>query len=123
MDSMDLKGVVEKGGRLVPFEKNFVIIFFTAMGVLLGAALVGSLAAVLVREPPLGAMLRLAREMKIWAVVAAIGGTFSTIEILESGVFKGEIIAVIKQLFYIVSAMAGTHLGYLIVLAIAGEGK
>lgn len=105
------------------FEKNFIIIFFTAMGILLGAALIGSLAAVMVRESPLGTMLRLAREMKIWAVVAAIGGTFSTIEILESGFFKGEIIAVIKQIFYIISAIAGTHLGYLIVLALAGEGK
>lgn len=107
----------------MPFEKNIIIIFFTAMGVLLGAALAGNLAAVIVREPPLGAMLRLAGEMKIWAVVAAIGGTFSTIEILESGFLKGEIIAVIKQIFYIISAMAGTHLAYLIVLAIAGEGK
>ncbi len=107
----------------MPFEKNLILIFFTAMGVLLGATLVGSLAAVIVREPPLGTMLRLAREMKIWAVVAAIGGTFSTIEILESGILKGEIIAVLKQIFFIVSAMAGTHLGYLIVLAIAGEGK
>ncbi|MDD2553193.1 MAG: YtrH family sporulation protein [Desulfotomaculaceae bacterium] len=107
----------------MPFEKNLILIFFTAMGILLGATLVGSLAAVIVREPPLGTMLRLAREMKIWAVVAAIGGTFSTIEILESGILKGEIIAVLKQIFFIVSAMAGTHLGYLIVLAIAGEGK
>jgi len=107
----------------VPFEKNFILIFFTAMGVLLGATLVGSLAAVMVREPPLGTMLRLAREMKIWAVVAAIGGTFSTIEILESGFLKGEITAVLKQIFFIVSAMGGTHLGYLIILAIAGEGK
>ncbi len=112
-----------EGGAGVTFGKNLILIFFTAMGVLLGAALVGSLAALIAREPPLGTMLRLAREMKIWAVVAAIGGTFSTIEILESGILKGEITAVLKQLFFIFSAMAGTHLGYLIVLAIAGEGK
>lgn len=105
------------------FEKKFILIFFTAMGVMLGAALVGSLAAVMIREPPLGTMLRLARETRIWAVVAAIGGTFSTIEILESGFLKGEIIAVIKQIFYIMSAMAGAHLGHLIILAIAGKGK
>lgn len=104
----------------MPFEKNFVLIFFTAMGLMLGAALVGSLAAVMVREPPLETMLKLAREIRIWAVVAAIGGTFSTIEILESGILKGEIVAVIKQIFYIVGAMAGTHLGHLIILAVAG---
>lgn len=105
----------------MPFEKKFILILFTAMGVMLGAALVGLLAAVMVREPPLATMLRLAREMKIWAVVAAIGGTFSTIEILESGFLRGEIAAVIKQIFYIIGAMAGTHLGFLIILAIAGK--
>lgn len=102
------------------FEKKFVLIFFTAMGVMLGASLIGSLAAVMVREPPFSTMLRLAREIRIWAVVAALGGTFSTIEILESGLLKGEIVAVIKQLFYILSAMAGTHLGHMIILAVAG---
>lgn len=102
------------------FEKNFVLIFFTAMGLMLGAALIGSLAAVVVREPPLDTMLKLAREIRIWAVVAAIGGTFSTIEVLESGILKGEIVAVIKQVFYIIGAMAGTHLGHLIILAVAG---
>jgi len=107
----------------VPFEKKFVLIFFTAMGVMLGAALIGSLAAVMVREPPLATMLRLAREIRIWAVVAALGGTFSTIEILESGLLKGEITAVIKQVFYIAGAMAGTHLGHLMILAVAGGEK
>ncbi|HPU35726.1 MAG TPA: YtrH family sporulation protein [Bacillota bacterium] len=107
----------------MPFEKKFVLIFFTAMGVMLGAALIGSLAAVMVREPPLATMLRLAREIRIWAVVAALGGTFSTIEILESGLLKGEITAVIKQIFYIIGAMAGTHLGHLMILAVAGCEK
>jgi len=104
----------------VAFEKKFVIIFFTAMGVMLGSSFIGSLAAVMVREPPFGTMLRLAGEIRIWAVVAAIGGTFSTIEILESGLLKGEMTAVIKQIFYIFSAMAGTHLGHMIILAVAG---
>ncbi|OPZ72430.1 MAG: Sporulation membrane protein YtrH [Firmicutes bacterium ADurb.Bin456] len=105
------------------FEKKFVIIFFTAMGVILGAALIGSLAAVMIREPPLATMLRLAREIRIWAVVAALGGTFSTIEILESGLLKGEMTAVIKQAFYIAGAVAGTHLGHLMILAVAGGEK
>jgi hypothetical protein len=105
------------------FEKNFVLVFFTAMGVMLGATLLGSLAAIMVREPPLDTMLKLAREIKIWAVVTAIGGTFSTIEILESGILKGEIIAVVKQVFYIIGALAGTYLGHLIILALAGGEK
>jgi len=64
------------------FEHKIVLIFFTALGVMLGSAMVGSLAAVIVREPPVAVMLKLARDMKIWAIAAAIGGTFYTFEYL-----------------------------------------
>lgn len=93
------------------------------MGIILGAALVGSLAAVMVKQPPVGTMLRLAKEIKIWAIVAAIGGTFSTFEVLESGLFQGEVRAVIKQLIYIISALAGTQTGYYILWVLSGEGQ
>ncbi|MCL6612520.1 MAG: YtrH family sporulation protein [Peptococcaceae bacterium] len=104
------------------FENKIVLIFFTALGVMLGSVLVGSLSAVLVREPPVAVMLKLARDMKIWAIAAAIGGTFSTFEILESGLFSGEVRAVIKQVLYIISALAGTQAGYYLILALC-EGK
>ena len=104
------------------FANKMVLIFFTALGVLLGSVLVGSFAAVLVREPPLAVMLKLARDMKIWAIAAAIGGTFSTFEIFESGLFSGEVRPLIKQILYIVSALAGTQSGYYLILAIC-EGK
>jgi hypothetical protein len=68
-------------------------------------------------------MLKLAREIKIWAIVAAIGGTFTTIEILQLGILEGEIRALIKQLFYLISAFAGAHLGYLIVIYLVGNGQ
>ena len=105
------------------FINKTVLIYFTALGMMLGAALVGSLAAVLVREPPVGTMMKLAREIKIWAVIAAIGGTFSTFEVLESGLFQGELRAVIKQLIYIISALAGTQCGYYLLLILSGEGQ
>jgi len=105
------------------FEHKMALIFFSALGIMLGATLMGSLAAVLVREPPVVTMLSMAREIKIWAIVAAIGGTFSTFEILESGLFQGEFRAMVKQLFYIVSALAGTQAGYFILVALAGDGR
>jgi hypothetical protein len=105
------------------FLNKMVLIYFTALGILLGASLVGSLAAVLVREPPVITMLKLARDIKIWAIAAAIGGTFSTFEILESGLFQGEVRAVIKQLFYIVSALAGTQTAHYLILALCGGNK
>ncbi len=102
------------------FEQKMVIIFFTALGVVLGASIIGAASAVLVRQPPLTTMLRLAGEIKIWAIVAAIGGTFTAIEVLESGIFEGEIKAVIKQLLYLLSGFAGAQLGYFLILYLVG---
>ncbi|MHB1126736.1 MAG: YtrH family sporulation protein, partial [Bacillota bacterium] len=62
---------------MTSFGPRMFLVFFVALGVVLGAALVGSLAAVLVGEPPIRTMTRLAQEIKIWAIVAAIGGTFT----------------------------------------------
>jgi len=102
------------------FWNKMTLIFFTSLGLILGAALVGSLGAVVARQPPTGTMLRLAQEIKIWAIVAAIGGTFSTIEIIESGIFQGDVIGLIKQIFYVLSSLAGAQLGYYIILILIG---
>ncbi|MGI6647661.1 MAG: YtrH family sporulation protein [Bacillota bacterium] len=98
------------------FFPKMALVFFTAFGIMLGACTMGSLAALLFREPPVAIMLTLAKEIKIWAVVAAIGGSFSTFEILESGILQGDIKAVVKQLFFILSSFAGAHLGYFVVV-------
>lgn len=102
------------------FAQKLALIFFTALGIMLGATLIGSLAAILVRVPPLAVILRLAQDMKIWAIAAAIGGTFSTFEVFESGLFQGELRAVIKQVLYIFSALAGTQSGYQLILVLCG---
>ncbi|HBV97935.1 MAG: hypothetical protein JL50_07385 [Peptococcaceae bacterium BICA1-7] len=104
------------------FENKLLLIFFTAFGIMIGSVLVGALAAVIVREPPVAVMLKLSRDMKIWAIAAAIGGTFSTFEVFESGLFNGEVRAVVKQMLYIASALAGTQAGYYLILALC-EGS
>jgi len=93
------------------------------MGIILGSSMLGSFAAILVKDPPIGTMLKLAQEIKIWAIVAAIGGTFSTFEIFESGLFQGELRPVVKQLIYIFCALAGTQSGYYLILILSGKGK
>lgn len=105
------------------FSHKCILIFFTAMGIVLGSSLLGSFAAVLVKEPPMSTMLKLAKEIKIWAIVAAIGGTFSTFEIIESGLFKGELRPLVKQLLYIFVAIVGTQFGYCLIFFLSGKGK
>ncbi len=105
------------------FVHKSILIFFTALGIILGSSLLGSFAAILVKDPPIGTMLKLAQEIKIWAIVAAIGGTFSTFEVFETGLFQGELRPVIKQLIYIFCALAGAQAGYYLLLVISKEGK
>ncbi|MBZ4686742.1 MAG: hypothetical protein PWQ96_1031 [Clostridia bacterium] len=102
------------------FAPRFLLVFCTSLGVVLGAALIGSLAAVITGGQPIRIMLKIAYEIKIWAIAAAIGGTFTTIEILESGLFEGELRIVIKQLLYFFSAFLGAQLGYSLIAIIAG---
>ncbi|NLK96488.1 MAG: hypothetical protein GX272_00190 [Epulopiscium sp.] len=96
--------------------------FFIALGVILGGALLGCTAAILCDEKPVKMMLIFSEQLKLWAIIVALGGTFSSFEILDLGILKGEFKAVVKQILYILSAFAGAHMGYVILHAL-GEYK
>ncbi|GAA0484159.1 sporulation membrane protein YtrH [Salinibacillus aidingensis] len=91
------------------FIPTLVQCFFIAFGVLAGGSLIGSIGAYFVGEPPLTIMARLAKSLRIWAIVAAIGGTFATIETLEKGLLQGSTIDIVRQVAYIISAMTGVQ--------------
>lgn len=91
------------------FWQKTILIFFTSMGIVLGGSLVGAIATILTGQPPFLTARRIADEMKLWAVVAALGGTFSSIEILGSGFFSGQMRPLIKQLLYIIAGIAGAE--------------
>ncbi|MBA2873796.1 hypothetical protein HNR31_000548 [Anoxybacillus caldiproteolyticus] len=97
------------------FLPAFIQSYFIALGVLFGGALIGGLGAFLTGEQPLTAMYRFAGDLKIWAVVAAIGGTFDTFYSVERGLFLGETRDIIKQFLLILSAMGGAQTGVTIV--------
>lgn len=102
------------------FLPKLLLSFFTALGVVLGAAVIGSLAAILVGHPPLRTMTRLALEIKVWAIAAAMGGTFSAIEIISQGLLEGHLRVLTKQLLYIIMAFIGAQVGYWLIQALAG---
>lgn len=97
--------------------------FFTALGMIIGGALIGSVSASLTGHGPFKAMSELARDLKIWAAVAAIGGSFTSLQALESGLLELQLRTVVKQLGYIFSAFSGAHLGYVLILTLAGAKK
>lgn len=96
-------------------------IFLTALGGVLGASFFGAMSALFGEPRPLYLMGKIAQEIKIWAMVAAIGGTFTTIEVFELGLFQGQLRVIAKQLLFIISAFAGAHLGYLLVTSLTGN--
>ncbi|MCP8617106.1 YtrH family sporulation protein [Salirhabdus salicampi] len=89
------------------FITTFIQCYFIAFGVLAGGSLIGSLGNFIVGEPPLTSIIHIGRRLRIWAIIAAIGGTFDAIYSFEKGFFEGSTIDLIKQLLLILSAMAG----------------
>ena len=93
------------------FYGNLVYFFLIAFGITLGSGAFAGLAALLNNHPPLKTMLSVSTSLRIWAVAAALGGTFSSIEALEQGVLTGNLKSVAKQLIYLASALLGANLG------------
>jgi hypothetical protein len=103
------------------FWQTLILTFCIALGVNLGGSLVGAMGAIITNRPPLKTMLEISGELKIWALVAALGGTFGVIKIFEAGVFGKQFFDLGKQLFIICSAFLGAHLGYLLILSLGAE--
>ncbi|MFD2046310.1 YtrH family sporulation protein [Ornithinibacillus salinisoli] len=90
------------------FFASLIHCFFIAFGVILGGTLIGSIGAFATGDAPFTEMSRLARKLRIWAVVAAIGGTFDAIENLERSLGPdGSSLDILKQGLLILSAMGG----------------
>ncbi|SIC52364.1 Sporulation membrane protein ytrH [Mycobacteroides abscessus subsp. abscessus] len=53
--------------------------------------------------------------IRIWAIVAAIGGTFDAVYSFERGLFQGETKDIFKQFMLILSALGGAQTGALII--------
>jgi hypothetical protein len=94
------------------FISNIFYSFFISFGVMLGACTFAGIGAIVNNHPPLKTMLDLAGSIKIWAVATALGGTFSSFQVIEEGLFKGEVRLMIKQIAYILAALIGANIGF-----------
>lgn len=97
------------------FFAAFIHCFFIAFGVVVGGTVIGSIGSFLTGEAPLTAMTRIAQSLKIWAIVAAIGGTFDAINNFQRGLIDGTTMDLFKQVLIIVSAMAGVKTALLLI--------
>ncbi|WP_371817578.1 YtrH family sporulation protein [Virgibacillus sp. MSJ-26] len=103
------------------FFASFIHCYFIAFGVVMGGTIIGSIGSFLTGDAPLTAMNRIAKSLRIWAIVAAIGGTFDAIANFEKGVLDGSTIDLFKQAMLILSAMGGVKTAILLITWIVQE--
>ncbi len=104
------------------FLTKAILDFCVAFGVVMGASLLVGVGAVLTLQPPKLWMETVSESIKIWAVVAAIGGTIDPIRAIESNMLDGQLSSVAKQIINIGIAFLGAHLGYELIRMITRGG-
>lgn len=92
------------------FASKAMLDFFIAFGIVLGGAMLGGIGAVLALQSPAITMLNVAKQLKIWALAAAVGGTIDPLRVIESNFLDGNLSPAIKQILYIISAFLGAHM-------------
>jgi len=103
------------------FFVSFIHCFFIAFGVVIGGTVIGSVGSFLTGDAPLSSMNRIAQSIKIWAIVAAIGGTFDAIESFQKGFLEGSTLDLFKQFLFIISAMFGVKAATLLISWMTSE--
>ncbi|MCY6485140.1 YtrH family sporulation protein [Clostridium aestuarii] len=93
------------------FISNVIYSFFISFGVIVGGSTFAGIGALMNNDPPLKTMINLANSIKIWAIATALGGTFSSFQVIEEGIFRGEVTSLAKQIVYILAALIGANLG------------
>ncbi|RDI44258.1 YtrH family sporulation protein [Falsibacillus pallidus] len=91
------------------FFPAFFESFFISFGVMIGGALIGGISAFITGEPILTKIAEISVNIRIWAIIAAIGGTFDTVYSFEKGFLQGDTKDLFKQLLLILSAMGGAQ--------------
>jgi hypothetical protein len=104
------------------FVSTIVLYFFVAFGIILGGCIIGAIGMTLTGKPPFLSMHQLSRSLKIWAIVAAIGGTFDTINHFERNfIGGGSFVEIINQIIYIIAALLGANTGETVIHWITQE--
>lgn len=89
--------------------------YFIAFGVVIGGSIIGSIGSFATGDAPLTSIGRIAKSLRIWAMVAAIGGTFDAISTFERGIFEGSTMDVVKQILIILTAMGGVKTALILI--------
>ncbi|MDQ6422340.1 YtrH family sporulation protein [Paenibacillus sp. LHD-117] len=83
--------------------------FFIAFGIVLGGSMLAGIGSVFLVLPPATVMVDTALRLKIWAIVAAIGGSIDPVRVIESNISAGQLSPVAQQIAFIIFAFLGAH--------------
>jgi len=104
------------------FWNKMIDEFLIAFGVVIGGSILAGIAAVVTMRSPSHQMGLIADNIKIWAMVVAVGGTIDPIRSIQSNFLGGQISLAIKQILSIVAAYIGAHIGTMIIHWIISKG-
>lgn len=90
---------------------TIIVQFLVAFGIVIGGSIFAGVGAMLTFRPPGIDMLTIADKIKIWAVVAAVGGTIDPIRYIESHIAEGYFSPAIRQIVQIIVCFLGAQLG------------
>lgn len=102
---------------------TLIMNFLVAFGVVIGGSILGGIGAILTLQAPAVIMVHWAEKIKIWALVVAVGGTIDPLRMIESHFLEGELSPVIRQIFFIISAFLGAHMGTTLILWMCKGGS
>lgn len=105
------------------FLTKVTLDFFVAFGIVVGGSLLGGIAAVFILQPPGIWMETIADKIKIWAMVAAVGGTIDPLRVIETHMLDGYLSPAIKQILYFISGFIGAQMGYILIRWICQAGS
>lgn len=103
------------------FVPKFISCYFIALGVIFGGALIGGLGGFMTGKPILTEIALISERVRIWAIIAAIGGTFDTLYSFERGFLQGDTLDLFKQFLLILSAMGGAKSAAIIITWLTQE--
>ncbi|MFD0962265.1 YtrH family sporulation protein [Paenibacillus chungangensis] len=84
--------------------------FFIAFGIVIGGAMLAGIGSVFMLMPPATIMMDTAARLKIWAIVAAIGGSIDPVRVIESNISAGQLSPAAQQICFILFAFLGAHI-------------
>ncbi len=94
--------------------ERMIVYFFVAQGIVIGGTILGGVGYLITKQAPMYEMELLAKQLKIWGLVGALGGTFDSFMQIER-VLQGAFTPIAKQIIYILCAFAGAHVGTLLI--------